>query len=63
MAALSNKAIEAREKCLAALYKAERDTDQERAHVDADDALCELLIALGHKDVVYAYSAIGKWYA
>lgn len=37
--------------------------DQESAHVDADDVLCELLVYLGFKEVVEEYHQIPKWYA
>ena len=37
--------------------------DQENAHVDADDVLCELLIYFGFKEVVEEYHRIPKWYA
>lgn len=34
----------------------------EQAHIDADKVLCELLIALGFKDVVAEFEAIDKYY-
>jgi hypothetical protein len=37
--------------------------DFEVLHSRADDILCELLTALGHKDVVDAWEQIDKWYA
>lgn len=37
--------------------------DAEGAHSRADNALCELLIALGYKDVVLAWRKVEKWYA
>ena len=37
--------------------------DQESAHADADDVLCELLEYLGFKEVVEEYHQIPKWYA
>lgn len=37
--------------------------DIEGAHMTADHALCHLLEALGHEDVVEAYHAVSKWYA
>ncbi len=37
--------------------------DEESAHVEADNVLCELLNALGYYDVVMAYESIDKWYA
>lgn len=37
--------------------------DVEVDHMEADKILCELLIELGHADVVKAYKRIWKWYA
>jgi hypothetical protein len=37
--------------------------DTESAHADADDALCQLLGALGFKDVVTEYHKVPKWFA
>lgn len=37
--------------------------DTESAHAYADDALCDLLVALGYKEVVDEYNKIHKWYA
>jgi hypothetical protein len=37
--------------------------DKETAHVHADEALCKLLVALGHADVVAAFNSIDKWYS
>jgi len=34
----------------------------EQAHIDADKVLCELLNALGFKDVVAEFEAIDKYY-
>ena len=45
------------------LRAAARSLDTESAHVDADDALCKLLDALGYTDVVEHYRIIEKWYA
>jgi hypothetical protein len=36
--------------------------DLEQAHVDADKVLCDLLSALGFKDVVAEFEAIDKYY-
>lgn len=36
--------------------------DLEQAHVDADKVLCDLLGALGFKDVVAEFEAIDKYY-
>jgi len=37
--------------------------DQEAAHGEADDILCELLTKLGYSEVVKAYEEVDKWYA
>lgn len=37
--------------------------DIERAHVEADDILCQLLVELGLEDVVAEFDKIDKWYA
>lgn len=54
---------EARERALAHIKTAQKSGDPESAHGDADDALCDLLIALGHKDVVEEWEKVEKWYA
>lgn len=45
------------------LDRCQKSDDQEAAHVEADDVLCDLLIELGFGDVVSAYHRIPKWYA
>ena len=37
--------------------------DKEDAHYNGDIALCDLLTALGHKDVVDLWQKIDKWYS
>ena len=37
--------------------------DEEIAHCNADDVICDLLKALGYEDVVKEYDEIDKWYA
>lgn len=37
--------------------------DQENAHIQADDILCDLLIAAGFDTIVSVYKSIPKWYA
>jgi|GEM_PF-4223273 len=39
------------------------EEDCEGGHVDADDALCGLLLHLGFSDIVEQYLRIPKWYA
>jgi hypothetical protein len=51
-----------RQEALAAL-KACDTGDREHDHASADEALCDLLDALGYDDVVAEYRSIGKWYA
>ena len=35
----------------------------EKAHIDADEVLCQMLKSLGYADVVQAFSDVYKWYA
>ena len=37
--------------------------DKEKAHIEADEALCEFLESLGYNDVVRLFRLIPKWYA
>lgn len=37
--------------------------DQEEGHWEADDTLCELLLALGYVQVVEEWRKVGKRYA
>ena len=37
--------------------------DPERAHGEADDVLCALLVSLGYNEVVTIYKLVPKWYA
>jgi len=39
------------------------DGDTEVSHGNADDALCEFLIALGYKHVADKFQDLLKWYA
>lgn len=48
---------------LASLRAARNNSDVEKAHGDADDALCKLLLALGYGEVVAEYREVEKWYA
>lgn len=36
--------------------------DPAEAHRKADEALCELLISLGHEKVVEKFRSLDKWY-
>jgi len=40
-----------------------KNGDQEAAHADADDLMCELLESLGYGDGVDVFRAMDKWYA
>lgn len=37
--------------------------DQEEDHAEADGILCDMLNALGYKDLTDAWDKIGKWYS
>jgi hypothetical protein len=52
-----------RENAIAQLKECQGDTDTECAHSKADDVLCELLVALGYRDVVKEWGKVDKWYA
>jgi len=45
------------------LKAAQENPDVESAHADADQALCDLLKALGYKKVVEEYDKVEKWHA
>ena len=45
------------------LKAAQENSDVESAHADADQALCDLLEALGYKKVIEEYNKVEKWYA
>lgn len=45
------------------LRDAQKDLGMEDAHKEADDALCDLLTALGYENVVNEYRKIDKWFA
>lgn len=53
----------AKDKSLNELKRAEANFSTEQAHGDADQALCDLLEALGYHDVVEQYHKVSKWYA
>lgn len=52
-----------REEAIAKLAELAKSKDIESAHGEADDVLCELLVALGYEDVVDLYREVPKWYA
>lgn len=54
---------ESRELFLQEMLELQKDDDYEITHIKADQLLCEILIELGYKDIVDAYSGIEKWYA
>lgn len=39
------------------------DYDTEKAHIDADNVLCDLLHNLGYTEIVEKYAEIYKWHA
>lgn len=39
------------------------EDDVEDAHLKADDALCEFLVKIGHKDLVDKFKEVRKWYS
>lgn len=51
------------EQALERIKAAANDDDQEQGHIDADDALCCLLLHLGFTEIVEKYLEIPKWYA
>lgn len=51
------------ERAIEKLQELQRSGDTEAAHCDADQILCDLLIEMGHKAVVYEYHKIEKWSA
>ncbi len=51
------------EEAVGRLQVIEANPDIERAHVDADQVLCDFLLSLGYADVVTRYHKISKYYA
>ena len=49
--------------CVKRLKAAQQNNDVESAHVEADEALCDLLEAIGFKAIVREYNKVSKWYA
>lgn len=45
------------------LLQIAQDYDQEEGHIQADDAICGLLLHLGYEDIVENYCKLPKWYA
>jgi hypothetical protein len=60
---LTKKQLELVEATKTRLKEAQKNWDNENAHIEGDDALCELLKGLGFEDVVYEFESINKWYA
>lgn len=52
-----------REQAIKELKAYQADGDTEAAHGNADEVLCDLLIALGYQDVVNEWRKVDKWYA
>ena len=53
------------QKLLARLHELARKMypNEEEDHAEADDILCDMLNALGYKDLTDAWDKIGKWYS
>ena len=51
------------EEILQKLIDLKNNGDIEAAHCEADDLLCQLLIYLGHSEIVDAFNELDKWYA
>ena len=53
------------QKSLARLHELARKMypDEEEDHAEADGILCDMLNALGYKDLTDAWDKIGKWYS
>ena len=49
--------------CVKRLKAAQQNSDVESAHAEADEALCDLLEAIGFKAIVREYREVPKWYA
>lgn len=49
------EAVEALKKC--------KEMDTEMGHIEADTILLNFLYINGYEDIVFAYSAVKKWYA
>lgn len=39
------------------------ESDEEVAHIDADNILCNLLINLGYKELISEYRKVRKWFS
>ncbi len=46
-----------------AMIECARNDDPEKAHKHADTLLCNMLIELGHGEIVDIYHIVTKWYA
>lgn len=51
------------QKYMALLKDCVANGDEEIAHSDADNILCQLLTELGYSEIVGIYSEVDKWYA
>ena len=52
-----------REEAMRLLLEADDWVDREAAHIQADRALCGLLLSLGFDDIVEVFERVDKWYA
>ena len=51
------------EEIIAKLKELQQDDDIEKAHLEADWIICDLLDDLGYTEVTKEYDKISKWYA
>ncbi len=59
----AKRQFEILEKTHSTKYKGKLSWDEEAAHQDADNILCNILKSLGYGEIVDIYEAIPKWYA
>lgn len=62
-AVLGPRLAEAKAKAIKDLLECGNNPDTELAHSLADDALCDVLRAIGCEDVVAMWDKVSKWYA
>ena len=60
---LTKKQLELVQSTKIRLKEAQKNWDQENAHIEGDNALCDLLKGPGLNDLVEEFESIDKWYA
>ena len=60
---LTKKQLELVQSTKLRLKEAQKNWDQENAHIEGDEALCDLLKGLGLNEIVEEFEGINKWYA